>query len=633
MIPAGDETSPHDTSKLSSAHEIVELVVLTADEPFLAVLREAVGSSTRLWHVPSPDKVSDLLLAGDVGILVLDGAALPGSNAGFIEQLKRQFPELVVLFAGTREDEGLLSGLISKGLVYRFIHKPMSSARARLFVQAAIRKHEDPRNTMVLPALTKVSKPTNWRLIGGGAAAFLLLVAAIVGWRMFGSTPTVAPPQASASAEDPLLKRAADALAANHLTEPAGENALELYMARLARAPGDATAKAGVLEVHERLLARAENALLEERLDEASSAIDEARRAGVEGGRIAFLTAQLNKAREQAKLAQSRTRAPAEQRPGGDQLSQALRNAAQRMDQGRLLEPESDSALHYVRQAMDANPTDLGTQQAKRALGARLLLDARAAMQARDFDKTNRLLQAAAGFATQSDIDATRAALAGARSDMQTEGRDRLLKLANERLQQDRLIDPANDSARYYLSSLKALDPAFPGLPAAVADFSNRLLTKARRAQSLGQADAARTWLDEAAAAGGNAAEIAALRTELSGAAPAAATAGAAVPANAPTGDAPRIVGAQALTRVVTVQPEYPPDAARKHQDGWVDVEFTVKPNGSVQDTVIRNSEPAGVFDQAAVKAVEKWRFKPVLRDGRPVEQRARIRVRFSWKS
>jgi hypothetical protein len=101
------------------------------------------------------------------------------------------------------------------------------------------------------------------------------------------------------------LAAAAAALAANRLTEPAGNNALELYLQAQARDPSDPRARAGLAEVHERLLARAENALLEERLDLAAAAIETARRAGVEGGRIAFLTAQLAKSREQVKAAQA----------------------------------------------------------------------------------------------------------------------------------------------------------------------------------------------------------------------------------------------------------------------------------------------------------------------------------------
>ena len=106
--------------------------------------------------------------------------------------------------------------------------------------------------------------------------------------------------------ESPLLAQAAAALAANRLTEPAGDNALELYSQAQARNPGDAAARAGLAEVRERLLARAENALLEERLDEAAAAIETARKAGVDGGRIAFLTAQLAKSREQVKTGAER---------------------------------------------------------------------------------------------------------------------------------------------------------------------------------------------------------------------------------------------------------------------------------------------------------------------------------------
>jgi TonB family protein len=624
---AGEERDANGASRFSLASDIVELVVLSADDAFLAILREAVGGAIRLWHVPSSDKVSDLLLAGDVGILVLDGALISSDSSGFIEQLKRQFPELVILYAGTREDEAMLASLISRGSVYRFIHKPMSSARARQFVQAAIRKYEDPRATQVITAPMKPAPPPQSLWMGAGAAVLVLALVGFFAWRQMHPSPDASALQSAANAtsSDPLLSRAADALAANRLTEPSGDNALEFYVAKLARSPNDPTARAGLAEVHERLLARAENALLEERLDEAGTAIDAARLAGVESGRIAFLTAQLSKARDQLRQAQSRVRALSEQRASSDKLSQALQNAAVRMDQGRLVDPEGDSALFHVKQAMSLAADDVGTQQAKRALGAQLLLAARTAMQAREFDRSARLLQAATNISPPADLDSARSALAAARTDVQTESRDKLLKLANERLQQDRLLEPANDSAKYYLISLRALDPAFAGLSPALQDFGGRLLVKARRALSLSQYDAARTWLNEANAAGYPVSDVAALRGEIEAAAgtPARKSASAAT-------EAPDVVGAASLTRVRTDPPNYPAEAARNRVEGWVDVEFTVKADGSVRDTLIRNAQPAGVFDQAAIKALEKWRFKPVLRESKPVEQRARIRVRFS---
>jgi hypothetical protein len=114
------------------------------------------------------------------------------------------------------------------------------------------------------------------------------------------SAPVTEAPNPAAG-ESPLLRRAAAALAANRLTQPSGDNALQLYQRMLARNPADPAARAGLAEVRERLAARAENALLEERLDEAGTAIDSARRAGVDAARIGFLSAELTQARVRRK--------------------------------------------------------------------------------------------------------------------------------------------------------------------------------------------------------------------------------------------------------------------------------------------------------------------------------------------
>jgi protein TonB len=63
---------------------------------------------------------------------------------------------------------------------------------------------------------------------------------------------------------------------------------------------------------------------------------------------------------------------------------------------------------------------------------------------------------------------------------------------------------------------------------------------------------------------------------------------------------------------------------------GWVELEFTVRADGSTGDIVVTNSSPRRTFDAAAVTAVEQWRYKPVMHDGRAVDQRASIRIRFS---
>lgn len=51
--------------------------------------------------------------------------------------------------------------------------------------------------------------------------------------------------------------------------------------------------------------------------------------------------------------------------------------------------------------------------------------------------------------------------------------------------------------------------------------------------------------------------------------------------------------------------------------------------DGSVRDVVVEHSEPAGVFDAAAVDAARGWTLVPERRDGVPVEGWVRVPVDF----
>jgi len=71
---------------------------------------------------------------------------------------------------------------------------------------------------------------------------------------------------------------------------------------------------------------------------------------------------------------------------------------------------------------------------------------------------------------------------------------------------------------------------------------------------------------------------------------------------------------------IVRVEPIYPTRAASRGIEGWVIVEFTVTANGSVRDPIIIQAEPSSIFDRAVERAVLKWKFKPRVVDGTPVE-------------
>jgi TonB family protein len=44
----------------------------------------------------------------------------------------------------------------------------------------------------------------------------------------------------------------------------------------------------------------------------------------------------------------------------------------------------------------------------------------------------------------------------------------------------------------------------------------------------------------------------------------------------------------------------------------------------------VLKSEPGVTFDQAAMDAVEKWRFEPVIENGVAVEKRTAVRLAFT---
>jgi len=67
---------------------------------------------------------------------------------------------------------------------------------------------------------------------------------------------------------------------------------------------------------------------------------------------------------------------------------------------------------------------------------------------------------------------------------------------------------------------------------------------------------------------------------------------------------------------IVKVAPIYPRRAQSRGIEGYAIVEFTVTTNGSVQNPVVVESNPEGVFDRAAMDAALKFKYKPRVVDG-----------------
>lgn len=71
---------------------------------------------------------------------------------------------------------------------------------------------------------------------------------------------------------------------------------------------------------------------------------------------------------------------------------------------------------------------------------------------------------------------------------------------------------------------------------------------------------------------------------------------------------------------IVKVNPIYPRRAAEQGIEGYVIVEYTVTTLGTTRDVVVVEADPRGYFEREAIKAAEKYKYKPRVINGEAVE-------------
>lgn len=83
---------------------------------------------------------------------------------------------------------------------------------------------------------------------------------------------------------------------------------------------------------------------------------------------------------------------------------------------------------------------------------------------------------------------------------------------------------------------------------------------------------------------------------------------------------------------LVRVQPQYPRRAQERGIEGYAIVELTVAADGSVppESILVIEAEPKGYFERAAVKAAQKFKYKPKVVNGKGQEVTG-VRYRFSF--
>lgn len=247
--------------------------------------------------------------------------------------------------------------------------------------------------------------------------------------------------------------------------------------------------------------------------------------------------------------------------------------AAQALREQRIHTPAGDSAVDYYLALRDKEPGQIDVISALGELQPYVVIAGEQALLDDDLGESQRLL----GLLERMDPQAP--ALPRLREGLRsaTAARERKAREETQRLLAERA-----DAA-----------PAAP-VPRALPGATSAAI----------KADAAASALaaDEAAArASTPAAPIASAPAPAASPPPAAATATAV--ASAPARAMPRLIA--------DASPRYPLPALNRKIEGSVEISFTILPDGRTGAARLVSSEPAGVFDDAALAAVARLRFEP----------------------
>jgi protein TonB len=629
-------------------------LIATPDLDLWAQLGPMLESSCQLRHADSLSSAAAMLKPGTRTILVAD---LRGTSPEEFAPISGSPHNPVVIAIRDHASAGTVDALMLEGEIQALVDVPIESA-------AMLRAINDAaRISSTSDALSAVTAPSSGSS-GGDEKKGLplgLIIGAVVGvialagggwYFMKGSddkpaatatnaapapaATTAAPAPAGAKAAgsaptaslDEVLEKARLAMDERRYIEPLKNNALEHFRTVLQIDPANAEAKEGLKRLGGLLIARARTALDERRFDNALAELEAARSIDPADQRLVEVDARLDSMRAQTALAQIQATLAAQNFDRAQsllesaekdallppaQIAQLKRDldgrrravtitrlaasAESRLNSGRLVTPADESAKDAIKALREAGASNELVARLNNELNQRLLAAARDAASKGDQAAMQAALAAARdnGVSSAALNAANRDITAAAQKQQRTnEDIARFAKAAQERLASGNLLAPANDSAVSNAERLRLLDVRNPTTVQVVKEVRGRLISEARSRLTGGRGADAGPFIDAAESLGGDA-DLGELRTLLASA-QAAAEKAAATPKLPP------------LKMTRPPRPKYPGSA--KGVEGWVRVEFYVTPEGRTERVRVLSSEPAGLFDEAAVSAMEGARFE-----------------------
>jgi TonB family protein len=457
-----------------------------------------------------------------------------------------------------------------------------------------------------------------------------------------------APAKASAEIDekvDALMEKAQQAMLDRHYIDPLVGSALSLYREVLVMAPDNGEARQGLQRLNEILIARVQSALDDRKFDVALQFLETARSIDAGDKRLAALDekmaslraelgpaqilAALNaqnfdravqlideatrtKALPPAKLAQLRDEV--RRRRDDFDVTRLLKLTDARIQQDHVIEPRNDSALYYLDQAKQAGASGAALQSETQDVVKRLVQMGRAAIQQKNFTDADKILIEMHGMgAPQAATAGLQKELLAARSQPAAQKAEPpYLELAQARLAQGKVTEPDNDSALFYVNQLRAADPKNAGLAQISGAVQVQILDRARTSLDAGDREKSEALLQLAAGLGASA-DLDAMNDRIR--------------QRRATGGDILQMPEQSLTRLNKLDVQYPTHALQTNLEGWVEVSYTIGPDGSVSNVKVINSTPPKLFDTSATRAVNHLRYQPVVQAGRAIAVGTQIRI------
>jgi protein TonB len=626
-------------------------LIATPDLDLWAQLGPMLESTCSLRHADSLATAATMLKPGTRTILVAD---LRGTNPEDFAPISASPHNPVVIAIRDGASAGTVDALMLEGAIQALVDSPVEPAAMQRAINDAARISS---TADALSAVTSSSGDSS-----GGAEksskspammiGIVVAVLAAAGGGYFfmskgsseapaaagtSAAPAAAAPasgkapaaaSAPAASLDEVLEKARLAMDERRYIEPAKNNALEHFRTVLQLEPANAEATEGLKRLGGLLIARARTALDERRFDNALAELEAARSIDPNDQRLVEVDARLDSMRAQTALAQIQATLAAQNFDRAQSLLESaqkdallppaqlaqltkeldskrrsvlvnrLASAAEsRLANGRLVTPNDESAKDAIKALREAGASNELVTRLNNDLNQRLLAAARDAAAKGDQAGMQAMITAAReNGVSASALNAAQRDMTAAAQKQQRTNEDiaRFAKAAQDRLASGNLLTPSNDSAVSNAERLRLLDVRHPTTLQVVRDVRARLISDARGRLTAGRPAEAAGLLDAAESLGGDA-DLGDLRAALASAQQAAATAAA----------APKLPPLK-MTR--PPKPKYPTSA--KGVEGWVRVEFYVTPEGRTERVRVLSSEPAGLFDAAAISAMEGARFE-----------------------